>query len=187
MVRKAFIDWVEKTQENKLESGKEYMVAQVQENTAKLAFATWYDECDKVPIKCETPYAFVSGDVTFKCEINIPFDEMTEFEKETQLICCGYTMYTVPESGFYVKINENHAVINERLDSHKGSPDYDKHCWLNCVEKLVKVEDVKFFAEEPIVPEGYLTVDQKKRQSAAIALHREKQQEIEFGLSASNQ
>lgn len=81
-------------------------------------------------------------------------EENPNMTPEERLLQCifGSTMeYAVPESGFYL------------LTSDYGIDDEFK----GCTQMLVALSDDIFFAEEPLVPEGYLTEEQAKKRNTA--------------------
>lgn len=81
-------------------------------------------------------------------------EENTEMTPEERLLQCIFGSnqeYVVPESGFYL------------LTSDYGIDDE----FAGCTQMLVRLSDNIFFAEEPLVPEGYLTEEQDKKRMMA--------------------
>lgn len=159
MKRQAFINWERVTEDNKPENHKSYMVAEiVEEDVAKLGFATWYDKGTVV-------------DIPLKESKNKA--EMTAEERLLQCIFGSYKEYTVPKSGFYILTGD--YGIDESIEDG---------AFEGCTQMLIDLSDDIYFAEEPLAPEGYLTEYQDKQRMQAkskqvkAAMHEEKINDI---------
>ena len=142
MKRQAFVNWERVTEENIPESGKEYMVAEIMgETVAKLRFATWYNEGDVVSLQCKTLR-----------DIN----EMTMEERLLQAIFGATKDYVVPKAGFYLKTAD--FGIDENTEDG---------AFADCKEMMIALEEHTYFAEKPLVPEGFLSEEQERAENLA--------------------
>ena len=136
-MRKAYINWERVTEDNIPISGQEYMVSEIMGDVAALRFATWYNKGDIVEIECK------------------PEKDLNEMSAEERLlfwIFGSHKKYEVPVAGFYLKTKD--FGVDENVENG---------AFANCTEMLVALSDDIFFAEEPLVPEGYLTVEQDEK------------------------
>lgn len=144
MKRQAFINWERVTESNKPENKRRYIVAEIMdmgEDVAALKFATWYEKGTilEVPTKPEKDIR-----------------DMNSRERLLNAIFGSYKEYEIPESGFYIMTSD--YGIDET--SEGGA-------FAGCTQMLIKLSDDIFFADEPLVPNGYLTERQYDEQMKA--------------------
>lgn len=140
MRRQAFVNWERVTKDNVPESGKEYLVAEVcavDEKEVSIGLAIWHNKGDVVKLACKLQ------DIT----------ELSAEERLLQAIFGKEKEYVIPEAGFYEKTKDPNRVrcfadIEELADIE---------------EVVVKLSDDIFFTEKPLVPEGYLSEEQAKK------------------------
>ena len=142
MRRQAYVNWELVTEDNVPESGKEYMVAEIIGGTmAKLRFATWYHEGDVISLQCKTLK-----------DIN----ELTAEERLLQAIFGATKDYVIPKTGFYLQTAD--FGIDENTENG---------AFADCKEMMILLEEHTYFAEKPLVPEGFLSEEQEKLENLA--------------------
>ena len=153
MRRQAFVNWERVTEGNMPESGKEYMVAEIVEETALMKFAKWYNEGDIVSVRCNASKSI---------------SEMSIEERLMSTIFGNFKDYTIPESGFYITTESP-----ELIEALNENGEFD-----DCIEAVAILESNIFFAEKPLTPEGYISEEQRdKEMEASQKLHQEQFQE----------
>ena len=127
---KAFIDWKRVTPENTPVSGKTYMVAEIHDVNGKYA-------------KPRFATWYNAGDtVQMECKKPSDFNNMSA-ENRLLIVLFGlYESVTIERSGFYIKTSD-YGVDNE-----------------NHLYEMVPLSEDIYFAESPLMPEGYLSEEQ---------------------------